>query len=126
MGGTSVFFGLFNNLAVFIIMVAAYGVLDEWLQKRGRIRRQVVIGAVFGLFIYVCMHVRIPVAALPVILCTGYGSPVSEEEAMAAGVRKICMKPARKTELGQVILRVLDGSASLRGGPASQPLPPGT
>jgi signal transduction histidine kinase/ActR/RegA family two-component response regulator len=65
-------------------------------------------------------------AALPVILCTGYGSPVSEEEAMAAGVRRICMKPARKTELGQAIRHVLDGSATLRGGPGSWSLPPGT
>jgi CheY-like chemotaxis protein len=51
-------------------------------------------------------------ASLPVILCTGYGSPIEEEEAIAASIRKVCMKPTRKRELGQAIRQILDWSAS--------------
>ncbi len=57
-------------------------------------------------------------AALPVILCTGYSSPVEEDEAATAGVRRVCMKPARKKELGLAIRQVLDESASQRAGRA--------
>ncbi len=93
MGGTSVFFGLFNNLAVFIIMVTAYGILDEWLERRGRLWRQAVVGAVFGLFIYICMHVRIPVAEgvivdqrnAIVILAGFFGGPLSAVISAAIG-----------------------------------------
>ncbi len=93
MGGTSVFFGLFSNLAVFIIMVAVYGILNESLEKRSRFRRQVILGTVFGLFVYICMHVRIPVAPgvqvdqrnAIVILAGFFGGPLSAVIAAAIG-----------------------------------------
>lgn len=44
---------------------------------------------------------------LPIILCTGYSSQMSEEEALALGVRKFVMKPVRFQELYQAIRDVL-------------------
>jgi len=49
--------------------------------------------------------------SLPVILCTGYSSALAESEALAAGIRKVCMKPVKKREMAVGIRRVLDGGA---------------
>jgi PAS domain S-box-containing protein len=46
--------------------------------------------------------------ALPVILCTGFSSAVGETEALASGIRRVCMKPVRKREMGMTIRSVLD------------------
>ncbi len=48
--------------------------------------------------------------SLPVILCTGYTSALAESEALAARIRKVCMKPVKKREMAITIRRVLDGS----------------
>jgi len=60
--GATLFLGLFNNLAIFIILVAVYGVLNSYFEKSALLTRQVVVGVFFGLFAIGCMHVKIPVA----------------------------------------------------------------
>ncbi len=92
-GGSSLFFSLFGNLAAFILLVAAYAALNAWFEKRGRQWRQTALGILFGVFVYICMHVRIPVAPgvivdqrnAIVILAGFFGGPVSAVIAAAIG-----------------------------------------
>ena len=44
---------------------------------------------------------------VPIILCTGYSSRISEEEALTLGVKKFIMKPVRFQELSQAIRDIL-------------------
>lgn len=46
---------------------------------------------------------------IPVILCTGYSTLISEDTAKAAGVREFAMKPLAKREIARLIRKVLDG-----------------
>lgn len=83
--GTALFFGLFNNLAIFIILVAVYGALNSRFETSGVYRRQVAIGISFGLFAIGCMYVKIPVAAGVIVdqrntivaLSGAFGGPLS-------------------------------------------------
>jgi len=92
-GGSSLFFALFGNLAVFILLVAVYGWIDARLEKRRILSRQAILGAVFGLFVYICMHVRIPVAPgvfadqrnAIAILAGLFGGPLSAAIAVVIG-----------------------------------------
>ncbi|MBI9076619.1 MAG: response regulator [Desulfatibacillum sp.] len=45
---------------------------------------------------------------VPVILCTGYSSKITQEKAEAIGIRAFAMKPLRKAELARSIRQVLD------------------
>ena len=45
---------------------------------------------------------------LPIILCSGYGSAVSEEMARQAGIRLLAAKPLTRNGIGALIRRVLD------------------
>ncbi len=45
---------------------------------------------------------------IPFLLCTGYSEAVSEEAALAAGIRDYVMKPVRSKDLATRIRRVLD------------------
>ena len=45
---------------------------------------------------------------IPVILCTGYSDSVSEEKALAMGIRGFLMKPLGKKELAEAVRRALD------------------
>ncbi|MFP4283793.1 MAG: ATP-binding protein, partial [Opitutales bacterium] len=56
------FFALFNNLAIFIALVALYGQLRGRRRMRQGKRQGLVFGAIFGLFAIGCMYARIPVA----------------------------------------------------------------
>jgi PAS domain S-box-containing protein len=47
---------------------------------------------------------------LPIILCTGYSSIMSEEEARTLGIREFALKPLKKNELRQLVRRTLDSS----------------
>jgi len=47
-------------------------------------------------------------SGLPVILCTGFSSNISEEKAKKAGIREVIMKPVVKKDLAEVLRRVLD------------------
>lgn len=60
--GINLFLGLFNNLAIFILLAAGYGFLFTKLLNEWRIRRQIVLGCFFGFFAIACMFVKIPVA----------------------------------------------------------------
>jgi PAS domain S-box-containing protein len=59
--GTALFISMFNNLALLIILVAVFGFIINRFARIGRIRLQIIIGITFGLFVYGCMHVKIPV-----------------------------------------------------------------
>jgi PAS domain S-box-containing protein len=92
-GGASLFFALFGNLAVFILLVAVYGWLTPWLEERRGLSRQAILGVVFGFFVYVCMHVRIPTAQgvfvdqrnAITILAGLFGGPLSAAIAVVIG-----------------------------------------
>jgi CheY-like chemotaxis protein len=48
---------------------------------------------------------------LPIILCTGYSSLITEDRAKAAGIKGFALKPLVKKELAVLIHRVLDKPA---------------
>ncbi len=83
--GTALFIGLFNNLAIFIVLVAVYGALNGFLEKRHHSLRQIVMGLAFGLSAIGCMNVKIPVYQgvivdqrnAVVILSGAFGGPLS-------------------------------------------------
>ncbi len=51
--------------------------------------------------------------AMPIILCTGYSSVISEEEALKMGIKKYLLKPLRRKDLSKAIRDVFR-QASLR------------
>ena len=46
---------------------------------------------------------------LPIILCTGYSSTISEEKAMGIGIKKYLKKPVDSKNLARIVRRMLDG-----------------
>ena len=48
---------------------------------------------------------------LPIILCSGYSTLVSQESAEAAGVRAFVMKPLARHDIAQLVRRILDEPA---------------
>jgi len=46
---------------------------------------------------------------LPVILCTGYSSTISEEKAMEIGIKKYLRKPVDSKSLARIVRSMLDG-----------------
>jgi CheY-like chemotaxis protein len=51
---------------------------------------------------------------MPIILCTGYSSRITEEEARSFGIRGFALKPLAKKDLAALIRKVL-GNEDLRG-----------
>lgn len=47
-------------------------------------------------------------ADMPIILCTGYSSIVTEEEALALGIKKYVRKPVDRSTLTDIVRQVLD------------------
>jgi signal transduction histidine kinase/CheY-like chemotaxis protein len=45
---------------------------------------------------------------IPIILCTGYSTIISEEAAKAAGVREFALKPLAKRDIARLLRKVLD------------------
>lgn len=45
---------------------------------------------------------------MPIILCTGYSTLISEDKARAAGIKGFAYKPLTKKEIGKLIRKVLD------------------
>ena len=45
---------------------------------------------------------------LPIILCTGYSSQISEEKALLAGIKGFALKPLTKSEIAKMIRKVLN------------------
>lgn len=46
---------------------------------------------------------------IPIILCTGYSSLITEEKAKAMGIKGFAMKPLAKKDIARLIRKVLDG-----------------
>ena len=47
-------------------------------------------------------------AELPIILCTGYSTIITEEKARALGIKAFALKPLTQKELARLIRKVLD------------------
>ena len=47
---------------------------------------------------------------MPIILCSGYSSVITEEEALAIGIKKYAMKPVDRKTLAKIVRQVLDGN----------------
>jgi PAS domain S-box-containing protein len=45
---------------------------------------------------------------MPIILCTGYSSQISEETAKAVGIKGFAYKPLAKKDIGELIRKILD------------------
>jgi CheY-like chemotaxis protein len=45
---------------------------------------------------------------MPIIVCTGYSSILSEDRARAIGIRELLLKPILKQDISLVVRRVLD------------------
>ena len=50
---------------------------------------------------------------LPIILCTGYSSQISEEKVRAYGIKGFAMKPLSKNDIATLVRRLLDDSKSI-------------
>lgn len=59
--GIELFFSLFNNLAIFIALVAVYSYLLTRFSKADFYKRQALFGLSFGFFAIGCMYAKIPV-----------------------------------------------------------------
>lgn len=83
--GVELFFSLFNNLAIFIALVAIYGYLLVQFKHSNKYRRQAAFGLSFGVFAIGCMYARIPVFEGVIVdqrnaviaLSGAFGGPVS-------------------------------------------------
>ncbi len=52
---------------------------------------------------------------MPIILCSGYSSIMTEEEALAHGIKKYAMKPVDIRTLAQIVREVLDENGKAKG-----------
>jgi DNA-binding NtrC family response regulator len=50
---------------------------------------------------------------IPIILCTGYSSLITEEKARGMGIKGFAMKPLAKKDIAALIREVLDGGKPL-------------
>ncbi|MCA9962445.1 MAG: PAS domain S-box protein [Anaerolineales bacterium] len=83
--GIDLFFALFNNLAIFIALIAIYSYLLDQLKQSNWYKRQIVLGLSFGIFAIGCMYAKIPVFAGVIVdqrnaiiaLSGAFGGPVS-------------------------------------------------
>jgi FixJ family two-component response regulator len=50
---------------------------------------------------------------MPIILCTGYSSLITEEKAKFFGIKGFAMKPLAKKDIAALIREVLDGGKPL-------------
>ncbi len=90
--GTSLFVGMFNNLAVFIVFMFLYGLIKP--RNMGHYRKSLSLGLLFALTLLVCMLVRIPVAPGVlvdqrngiIVLSTLFAGPLSGLITMTAGI----------------------------------------
>lgn len=48
---------------------------------------------------------------LPIILCTGFSSIISEEKAHSIGIREFAIKPLKKRDIAHLVRRTLDGTS---------------
>ena len=45
---------------------------------------------------------------IPIVLCTGYSSVISEKRAKDLGIKELVLKPLRTKEVARVMRKVLD------------------
>jgi PAS domain S-box-containing protein len=91
--GLALFIGLYNNLALLIILVAVYGFLRDRLREMGWATRQLILGLLFSLFVLGCMQVKIPVFEgvvvdqrnAAIIMAGAFGGPLAALLAMITG-----------------------------------------
>jgi len=91
--GLALFVGLFNNLALLIVLVAAYGMLYDRVGKLGRTKRQLAFGLLFSLFVLGFMQVKIPVFEgvlvdqrnAVIIMSGAFGGPLADLLATLSG-----------------------------------------
>lgn len=99
--GSPLYFGLINNLAIFIALVAVYGTLLGYFKRPEWLRNQVVFGFIFGLFTIGSMFAKIPVAEgvivdqrnAIIVLSGAFGGPI-------AGLTTAVMAGAFRIHLG--------------------------
>jgi len=60
--GAPLFLSMFNNLAIFFVLVISYGVIYRKITSASPLGRQITFGIFFGFFAISCMYVKIPVA----------------------------------------------------------------
>jgi PAS domain S-box-containing protein len=83
--GIDLFFSLFNNLAIFIALVAIYSYLLVQFKQSNWYRRQIILGLSFGVFAIGCMYAKIPVFEgvivdqrnAIIVLSGAFGGPLS-------------------------------------------------
>ncbi|MBN2001716.1 MAG: response regulator [Anaerolineae bacterium] len=83
--GIDLFFALFNNLAIFIALVAVYSTLLAQFQQSDWYKRQIILGLSFGVFAIGCMYAKIPVFTGVIVdqrnaiiaLSGAFGGPIS-------------------------------------------------
>ena len=95
--GIELFLTLFNNLAIFIALVAFYGYLIRKYHTQFWVHRQISTGILFGVFAMGCMYARIQISEgvivdqrnTIVILSGAFGGPISAlfSAVMAGGFR---------------------------------------
>jgi len=98
LSGTPLFVSLFNNLAILVLLVAAYGwITAVWSGPIGWVR-QAVLGLVFGVAAIACMLTAVPVADGVVVdlrnavvaMSGAFGGPLAAGvAAVAAGLYRI-------------------------------------
>ena len=49
---------------------------------------------------------------MPIILCNGYSSLITEDKAKAAGIKGFAFKPLAKKDIGELVRKILDGKNS--------------
>jgi two-component system, cell cycle sensor histidine kinase and response regulator CckA len=49
---------------------------------------------------------------IPIILCTGYSSIISEDKAREIGIKRFAMKPVNRDKLATMVREVLDKNKS--------------
>ncbi len=83
--GIDLFFVLFNNLAIFVALVAVYSYLHAQFNQPNSYKRQIVMGLSFGIFAIGCMYAKIPVFEGVIVdqrnaivaLSGAFGGPIS-------------------------------------------------
>lgn len=83
--GFTLFFALFNNIAIFIALISLYGYLYSVTVALKLIQRQIITGFCFGIFAIGCMYARIPVFEGVIVdqrnaivtLSAAFGGPLS-------------------------------------------------
>jgi len=83
--GSDLFYGMFNNLAIFIVMVFAYGLFIAAFPQDSSPRGRLILGLCFGVFALIAMHARIPASEGVIVdqrnaitaLSGAFGGPVS-------------------------------------------------